>query len=605
MNTPVDDESKLVQGDVALGSVSTLPFDGHLHLTVGQYSDKGVKPQNEDAIGIRIPTGSLLTSKGIVAVLSDGVSAAECGAKASAISVSNFLADYYSTPESWGVETASAKVLNALNRWLYGLGQDYRDARKGYVCTFSALVFKSCSVHLLHVGDSRIYRFRDNQLQRLSQDHASQISEHKRYLTRAIGMDVKLEVDYKQLTAQVGDLYMLTSDGVHDVLTDAEMAQILSRAITHLPSRPPTDSELADLSQKLVNRAFAMGSQDNLSCQLLYVAALPSQKMVDLYVKLAAKPFPPPLDIGMTLDGYCIDSILHQSQRSQVYLVTDKSGRKVCMKTPSVNYLDDAAYIERFMLESWIGSRLNSAHVVKVIDSQQEKSALYYLTEYRPGLTLTQWLSQHPHAAVEDVLLMLKQVELGMRAFHRRDTLHQDLKPDNIIVGMDGRISIIDFGACTIKGVTEITTPLIRDSVLGTADYTAPEVILGMAPTLRSDLFSLAVISYEMLTGRAPFQGKLAKCRHSKDYLKLEYTPIFELNPMIPEWLDEPIRKALSIDPRHRQADSCEFIYALTRATGPRKPKEFQPLITRNPLRFWQWLCIIQLCLLVYLWLYS
>lgn len=616
MNTPIVNTSTVnthpmknnhlsTQNNAALSCQPSLPFDGNLHLTVGQYSDKGVKAQNEDAIGIRIPTGSLLTSKGIVAVLSDGVSAAECGAKASAISVSNFLADYYSTPESWGVETASAKVLNALNRWLYGLGQDYRDARKGYVCTFSALVFKSCSVHILHVGDSRIYRFRGNQLQRLSQDHASQISEHKRYLTRAIGMDVRLEVDYQQLTTQVGDLYLLTSDGVHDVLTDADMAQLLrkllQKATTHSSSDSPSDSDLADISQQLVTRAFTAGSQDNLSCQLLYVAALPSQKMVDLYVQLAAKPFPPPLEVGMMLDGYRIDHILHQSQRSQVYLVSDKTGRTLCMKTPSVNYSDDAAYIERFMLESWIGSRLNNAHVVKVIDSQQEKSALYYLTEYRPGLTLTKWLSQHPQAAVEDILLMLKQIELGLRAFHRRETLHQDLKPDNIIVGHDGRVSLIDFGACLIKGVTEITTPLMRDTLLGTADYTAPEVILGMAPTIRSDLFSLAVISYEMLTGRAPFQGKLPKCRHSKDYLTLEYIPVYQLNPMVPEWLDEPIKKALSIDQRQRQGDSCEFIYALTRATGPRKANAFQPLAARNPVKFWQWLCIMQLCLLVYL----
>lgn len=585
--------------------VSTpLPFDTYLRIAVGQCSEKGIKSRNEDAIGIRIPDGSLLTTKGIVAVLSDGVSAAECGAKASAISVSNFLADYYSTPESWSVETASTKVINALNRWLYGLGQDYRDARKGYVCTFSALVFKSCSVHVLHVGDSRIYRLRDGHLQRLTQDHASQVSDKQRYLTRAIGMDLNLAVDYRQLTSQVGDLYLISSDGVHDVLTDDEIGQALTR-VCH---QSPSDSQLAEASEQLVAHALDAGSQDNLSCQLLYVAGLPSQDKADVYRRLAEKPFPPPLDVGMVLDGYRVDKVLHQSQRSQVYLVTDthsdNAGRQLCMKTPSVNYLDDGAYIERFMLESWIGSRINSTHVVKVLDNHRAKSALYYLTEYQRGLTLSQWLVQYPQTAVEEVLSMLKQLELGLRAFQRRETLHQDLKPDNIIVGQDGRVRIIDFGACLIKGVTEINSPLQRDRLLGTADYTAPEVILGMASSVRSDLFSLAAIAYEMLSGHAVYQGKLSHCRHVKDYLRLEYIPVYQLNPMIPEWLDEPLKKALSIDPRHRQADTCEFIDALTRSENHQKIKPFQPLIARDPLKFWQSLCIIQLCLLIYLWLY-
>ena len=98
----------------------TLPFATSLQLVVGQASEKGHKSQNEDAIGIRIPSGVSLMTKGIVSVISDGVSTAEGGAQASAISVSNFLADYYSTPDSWSVQTSSAKVLTALNRWLYG-----------------------------------------------------------------------------------------------------------------------------------------------------------------------------------------------------------------------------------------------------------------------------------------------------------------------------------------------------------------------------------------------------------------------------------------------------------------------------------------------------
>ena len=355
---------------------AALPFATTLQLVVGQATEKGRKSQNEDAIGIRIPSGLALITKGVVSVISDGVSTAEGGAHASAISVSNFLADYYSTPESWGVQTSSSKVLTALNRWLYGLGQDYRDARRGFVCTFSALVFKSCSVHMLHVGDSRIYRFRHGELLQLTHDHSTNINSSNQYLTRALGMDVNLDVDYKTLSVEVDDVYLMTTDGVHDVLTEFEIHQKL----TVLCQQHSTLSD--DLCEQfclmLNKKAFDLGSKDNLSSQLLSVSQLPKQAIDDVYQSLSSQPFPPPLSVGMKLDGYQVTHTLHQSQRSQVYRVVNDQGEAFCMKTPSVNYIDDAAYIERFMLESWIGQRINSTHVVKVVELQKIKSVLCY-----------------------------------------------------------------------------------------------------------------------------------------------------------------------------------------------------------------------------------
>ncbi|WP_351010548.1 bifunctional protein-serine/threonine kinase/phosphatase [Shewanella sp. S1-58-MNA-CIBAN-0166] len=574
-----------------------LPFAATLQLVVGQASEKGRKLQNEDAIGIRIPSGIPLTSKGVVSVISDGVSTAEGGAHASAISVSNFLADYYSTPETWSVQTSSTKVLTALNRWLYGLGQDYRDARRGFVCTFSALVFKSCSVHMLHVGDSRIYRFRRGELLQLTHDHSTNINSSNQYLTRALGMDVKLDVDYKSLSVEVDDLYLLTTDGVHDVLTEFE----IHRKLTALCQQHPTLSD--DLCEQfclaLNKKAFDLGSKDNLSAQLLSVRQLPKQAIDDVYQSLSRQPFPPPLSVGMKLDGYQVTHILHQSQRSQVYRVVNGQNQVFCMKTPSVNYIDDAAYIERFMLESWVGQRISSAHVVKVVEQHNIKSALYYVTEFLSGISLGEWLTQHKKAPVEEVLLLLKQIELGIRAFHRRETLHQDLKPDNIFITREGVVKIIDFGSCYIKGVAEISSPLTRDRILGTADYTAPEVILGYKADGRADLFSLAVIAFEMLAGQLPFKGKLEKCRTRQDYQRLEYISVHKLNPMVPEWIDVALKKALNVEPNLRQADTCELIHQLTTAKANHTINDYVPIITRNPVRFWQVISIVLFICLV------
>ncbi|WP_223293036.1 MULTISPECIES: bifunctional protein-serine/threonine kinase/phosphatase [Shewanella] len=595
-----------------------LPLSGELEIGAGQFSAQGAKSTNEDAIGIRIPDGLMLTTKGAVSVICDGVSAAEEAEKASGISISNFISDYYSTPDTWSVEKSSSQVLTALNRWLYGLGQDYREAQRGYVCTFTALIFKSCSAHLLHVGDSRAYRFRAGKLERLSRDHVTVLGRDKRYLARALGLDVKLDVDYRKLELKRGDLYLLTTDGIHDVISDQDLAANLSEFISTLKhklkskSEPDSQSEFKaslkpspkqesdaaighdEFCRLLCTQAIDAGSLDNVSCQLLSIDTLPKLNIDDLYQRLSKLPFPPPLSEGMKLDGYLIEEILHQSQRSQVYLASDATGNKRCIKTPSVNYLDDGAYIERFMLESWIGHRINSPNVVKLLDRDRAKSALYYVTEHLNGLSLSTWITRNPKASVQEVLPLLKQIESGVRAFHRKETIHQDLKPDNILLTYEGQIKLIDFGSCHIKGIAEIATPLQRDSILGTADYSAPESVLGYRVTNKADLFSMAVITFEMLTGQLPFKGKLAQCRTKQDYLKLAYIPSYELNPLIPLWMDPPLKKALSFDPASRQVDTSELLYELNQPLANwDKPEVGRSLLERDPARFWQGVALL------------
>jgi len=577
-----------------------LPLNGALAIAAGQYSSGGVKPVNEDAIGIRIPDGLMLTTKGAVTVICDGVSAAEAAEQASSISVSNFITDYYSTPDSWSVKKSSSQVITALNRWLFGLGQDYREAQRGYICTFTSLIFKSCTAHLLHVGDSRAYRFRSGKLERLSRDHITVLGSDKRYLARALGLDVKLDVDYRKLDMKVGDLYLLTTDGIHDVVSDSEVGSRIT-AFNQQWQGLRESVDLADshhfddFCRQLAQDSIALGSRDNVSCQLLSIERLPSQNIDDLYQQLSTLPFPPPLQQGMKLDGYLIEKVLHQSQRSQVYLVTNKKGERRCIKTPSVNYLDDAAYIERFMLESWIGHRINSPNVVRLLDRDRPKSSLYYVSEYLKGMPLSLWIDRNPNPSVQEVLMLLKQIEAGVRAFHRKETIHQDLKPDNILLTYEGQIKVIDFGSCHIKGIAEIATPLQRDIILGTADYSAPESVLGYRVCNSADLFSLAVITFEMLTGQLPFKGKLAQCRSKRDYHKLSYTPCYEINPMIPQWMDPVIKQALSIDPYKRQADTCEFLYELTQPINKMSKRVAESelsLIERDPLRFWQGLSV-------------
>lgn len=559
-------------------------LEAALAFTVAQHSAAGKKPDNEDAIGIRIPAGALLSNKGAVAVIADGVSAAEAGKEASETCVKNFLNDYYSTPDSWGVKKSTSQVLTALNNWLYGQGRQLADAQKGYVSTFSTIIFKSRTAHIFHVGDSRIYRLRNGDIEQLTNDHTTVISKQQSYLSRAMGLDIKLDVDYLNFHIETGDIYLLSTDGLHDNLKNSAIRSHLKQLVSE-----KSEQSFENCCQSLINKSIQNGSDDNVSCQILRIDNLPKQTIGEVSRKLSQSPFPPELDEGMILDGYRIEKELHASNRSQIYLVSDvESGGRYCMKTPSVNYSDDLPYIDRFVMENWIGNRINNAHVVKVVEPNRPKSCLYYLTEYIEGITLQQWIKENSKPAVQNAIYLVQQIAKGMTAMHRRETLHQDIKPGNIMIDKNGQATIIDFGSCYIKGIAEIDTPLEREGILGTASYSAPEIVLTAKGTIQSEVFSLAVIVYEMLTGTAPFGGKLSECRTAKAYLKTKYIPCFEHNPLVPIWMDGAIKKGLRFNPERRYKEVAEFIHELQHPNPKYKRNHSAALMDKNPVLFWQ-----------------
>jgi serine/threonine protein phosphatase PrpC len=147
---------------------------GTLHIDIGQHSAAGRKPLNQDFHGAVVPKDALLATKGVVLALADGISSSPVSQVASAAAVRGFLEDYYLTSETWPVRRAAQRVLQATNSWLHAQtqrGEGRFDKNRGHVCTFSALVFKGREAHLLHVGDTRIYRLHAHALEQLTEDH--------------------------------------------------------------------------------------------------------------------------------------------------------------------------------------------------------------------------------------------------------------------------------------------------------------------------------------------------------------------------------------------------------------------------------------------------
>lgn len=550
-----------------------------LSVSVAQHSSAGVKPQNEDSMAIKIPEGPLLARKGIVVAIADGVSAAEAGKEASDIAVTSFVNDFYSTPDSWSVKQSAHKVLTALNRWLYGQGQKFLNAEKGYITTFSCVILKSRSAYVFHVGDSRVWRLRDGSLEQLTRDHTARISASQSYLARALGIDLNLDVDLKVVDIQPGDVFLLTTDGVHEFVDARTLQASLLEGM----------QDLDTAAKGLVQRALDNGSNDNLSCQLVRVEQLGEETNEDVLQTLRQLPFPPELETGLKLNQWRVVEQIHGSQRSQLYRVRhEETGQTAVMKTPSINYVDDVAYIERFIMEEWVGRRIDNPYVVKVVQSEAGRQFLYYLTEDLPGPSLAQLIAREAPLDVARVVAMAEKLVQGLRAFHRRETLHQDIKPDNIVMKGDDPV-IIDFGSVYVAGVDEIATSFERERALGTLDYSAPEYRLQRPRSEKSDQFSLAMVIYELLTGHHPFGEGFQKANTVSDFLALKYTPAYKRNPMVPLWLDGTLRKAMQTSAELRYESLSEFVHDLKHPNSAFLSVEQRPLLERDPARFWRW----------------
>ena len=555
-----------------------------LSISIGQYSDKGVKSENQDFYGVMIPQEPLMGNKGIVSAIADGVSSSAEGKLASESCVKGFLSDYLSTPESWTVKTSAHKVLTALNTWLYSKGRSGEESTPGMVTTLSALIFKSTTAHIFHIGDSRIYRLQDKDLECLTHDHRIWVDKDKNYLSRAMGIDIHLDIDYRKFSIEAGELFVMTTDGVHDFITDKQLTQILLDNI----------SDINKAAKLIVEMALEHKSSDNLTCQIIRLDGIPVISINDAYKELTKLPFPPDLSAGMILDGYKIISEIHASKRTQVYKAIDEESKlEVVIKTPSVNYEDDAVYIENFLREEWVGKRVNNKHILKIEPQKRKRQFLYYVTEFVNGQTLRQWITEHPQPDINEVREIAKQIAAGLRVFHRHEMLHQDLKPENIMLDQNGMIKIIDFGSTKIAGIAEITTPLERVTLLGTKNYTAPEYLLGQPGSNRSDIFSLGVISYEMLTGKLPFGDMFDHPVDQRKIANLEYYPSYHYNPMIPIWLDKALEKATNPDPKLRYDLLSEYIHDISSPNERFMSDNPAPLIERNPVAVWKGLSVL------------
>ncbi len=573
-----------------------------LTVSLGQYSDKGQKEINQDFHGACIPYTSQLDIKGIALAVADGISTSHVSHIASETTIKNFLEDYYCTSDAWSVKTSVQKVLMAVNSWLYAQGQtvkhrfenDY-DKNKGYVCTLSALVLKSNTAHIFHVGDTRIYRMSGKSLEQLTNDHRLWVDDNKSYLSRALGVEAFCEIDYQRISLQKNDTFLIASDGVYEWLN--------ADVITSIIEQYRNDFDMA--AKEIVAEALKAGSDDNLTVQIIRVDSLPSIRLSEVQDKVIELPLPPILEPRMKFDGYTIQRKLHSSSRSHVYLAQDnQTGDLGVIKAPSIDLSGDPIYLERLLTEEWVARKINSAHVLKASLQERPRQYLYTVSEFVRGKTLSQWVIDNPKPSIELVRSVVEQIAKGLRAFHRLEMLHQDLKPDNIMIDNHGTVKIIDFGAVKVAGLDEHSYDQEQDPILGTALFTAPEYFIGEKGSPKSEQFSLGIITYYLLSGRFPYGTKVSAARTRSAQKKLVYMSVSNPEHQMPIWIDEAIKKSVHINPNKRYGEITEFIYDLRHPNQQFLNKERAPLLERNPVAVWQGVSFVLLMTIIYLLTY-
>ena len=294
-------------------------------------------------------------------------------------------------------------------------------------------------------------------------------------------------------------------------------------------------------------------------------------------------------EIGDLVDGrYKILSRLGTGGMADVFLAEDQQlGRKVALKLLHRRFAEDPGFVERFRREAQAAAGLQHPNVVSVYDRGEYEGTYYIAMEYLPGPSLKEMVRSgvpmDPVRAIDITLQILK----AARFAHRRGVIHRDLKPHNVMVDDAGHAKVTDFGIAR-AGASDMTE---TGSIMGTAHYLSPEQAQGRAVTPASDLYSVGVVLYELLTGHVPFDGE-SPVTIALKHVSEAPPPIRPQNPAVPVELEQVVMWTLNKDPAHRPQDADVLISALEQVrerilsgSGAQPTSSFVPLPAPLPER--------------------
>ena len=558
-------------------------------IDIGFASLAGRKEVNEDFCAAMLPQRGQEDMGSIVAI-ADGVSTGGMGKEAAQTTVTSLVRDYYGTPETWDTTVALDRIIGAQNSWLVGINKR-RHPVLG-LTTLTALVLRGQTYTLAHVGDSRCYLLRAGTVVQLSNDHAVNHPDFKHQLLRSVGADEHLMVDYAQGDLEVGDVFVLVTDGVHGTVSQSQLKDIVSALSAQ------------ESSQKLVDAALAGGSSDNASAVVVRALGLLEGSLKDANRIGQTLPIPTRLKLGEVIDGLAVTATIADNGINVLYQVRNPHTQTLyALKTLNLARAHDVD--ERAMLahEAWLAKRTqtsrasdNLVNIHERLPSGQPRSAFYLLYDWHGGDTWQQMLDRKHRFGSPQAVAGAIQALKALGRLHRQSVIHRDIKPANLHQGDDGVLRVLDLGVA----LSGREPKSMRTLHAGTPSYINPEQWgyqaagqqckvdddLKQPADAQSDLFALGVTLYQLLTGKLPY-GDVLPYQVGRYYR--DPTPPSRHNPEIPIWLDHVVLKAVARDKRLRFETAEEFLLALERgASRPLSAPPASTLLQRDPTALWK-----------------
>lgn len=537
---------------------------------MGHASQRGPRDLNEDFAGA-VHAGPGDSRQGLIAAVADGVSGGGRGLEAAQTTVMGLLADFFATPARWEPTVALDRLIRAQNAWLADHNRRCPGGQAA-LTTLTALALQGQTWTLAHVGDTRAWLIRSGpqgpELSLLSQDHAYDHPDQRSRLTRAVGLDDALHIDFSQGEVLLGDTFVLTTDGVHGALKPARLANLATWGTAELAA------------QALVHAALDAGGRDNASALVIRITGLDARQLHDEIAQGRRLPVPRAWRVGELVDGMTITARIADTGVHLIYQARMGDGQLVALKTLHPARAHDVEELAMLAHEAWLGQRLSQGEVfgiVRVHPRQPDAATFYIVFDWHHGRTLEQLMVGDTMPPVADAVAAAIVWTRTLGRLHRQGVVHRDIKPGNLHLGDDGVWRLLDLGVA-LSGQESAAQ---RELHAGTPSYMNPEQWAeGGKATAASDLYALGVTLYQWLTGRLPY-GEVVPYqtgRFRRDPLRAS-----RLRPDLPMWLDHLLAKAVALDPRQRFETAEELLLALERgASRPLQAPGTTPLLQRD-----------------------
>jgi serine/threonine protein phosphatase PrpC len=542
-------------------------------VAVGAASAAAQPDENHDFHAIYSGQAFGHPQRGLVATVARGSGAGRGAREAAEIAVHEFVEGYFGAAATLGAGRAAGLALASINAWMFSQSRADPE-RTNMSASLSSLIFAGRQVRIIHIGDCRVYRKRNGELVPLTTEHVRPLPDGAVAPSRSVGGDAELHAEYMEEAPEPADRYIILSRGSYAGATNAQIEGLaIDDLVAEAAAGKIVDAALADAPGP---------GQWGATALVIDLLQLPQATLDDLAAVFSRLPLRGPPRDGESWDGFALERTLYRSRYTTLKLAHDTvSDRRVVLKIPLPSMQQDEVFRAGFLREAWVGTTVHSRWIARYIDIPPERrSSLYLVMPYYHGETLEERLLRSPQLGHLEAIAIALKLCAAVQDLAALQVVHRDLKPENVILLPDGEVRLIDLGLAYLPGIDDPD----EDRLGGTTRYMAPELFGGVPPDQRSEVFSLGVTVYRMLTGGAfPFGQR-------------EAVPLARLRPDLPAWLGRCLMRAIETDPEQRFQHAGEFASALEdglrRDDGTRARKlSWRQRI--NPLRVWQILACV------------